>query len=443
MESIRSESREGVTRSPARPPVSAVKAPALLLMAEYNGTLAAARCLAEHGTPVVIATHRLLAPARWSKSVTRVVRCPDFRPGPAHLVEWLVDFGSRHEKHVLYPTCDEMAWLLAQYHGELSDRFHLYSPAGRTLRTVLDKCDLSAAANEVGIPTPRTWLPREEGDLAAIWEQSSSCLVKPRTQAYFYGADKGLMASSLPELKRCWRQYKSARYPAELQRDILNVSLPLIQEYLPAATNEVLSISGFAMRTGGFIDTRACRKILQLPRRAGVGLCFEDCEPDPELVQLLSALCSRIGYFGVFEAEFIRHEGRPLLIDFNPRYFGQLGFDIARGMHLPWLAQLCATGHEEEARQFAAAPNHKPKPEYYADSFALKWHLNTGAMFGAISAKEKQNWLDWLTSRPDRFVDTFRQPGDMGPAVAAATSIFWRTLRHPRGFLRHASRESR
>jgi hypothetical protein len=40
-------------------------------------------------------------------------------------------------------------------------------------------------------------------------------------------------------------------------------------------------------------------------------------------------------------------------------------------------------------------------------------------------------------------VDAFQQPGDMGPAVAAATSILWRTLRHPRGFLRHASRESR
>ncbi|HXC59984.1 MAG TPA: hypothetical protein VN645_11750 [Steroidobacteraceae bacterium] len=415
-------------------PTDAGQAPTLLLMAEYSGTLAAARCVAARGASVTVATSKWFAPSRWSRAARRVVACPDFSRGPTPVAEWLIDYGSRHGKHVLYPTCDEMAWLLAHFHAELRDRFHLYSPSGRTLRILLDKCDLYAAAGAVGIATPRTWRPQDESELPEIMRQVSACLVKPRTQAYFKSGAKGGHAPTLARLISQWRKYRKYGYPAEVTRDIQNVDLPMVQEYLPNASREVSSISGFAVRSGEIIDTRACRKILQLPRRAGVGLCFESCDPDPQLVEQLSRLCSSIGYFGVFEAEFIRHEGRALLIDFNPRYFGQLGFDIARGMQLPWLAQLCATGHEDEARRFAATPSVEHRAEYYADSFALKWHLLAGAWFGAVSQEERRKWLSWLASRPDRFVDAMLHPGDMAPAVAAAANLVWRSARHPRGF---------
>lgn len=409
--------------------------PALLLMAEYNGTLAAARCLSEHGAPVVVGTSRLLAPARWSRSVQRVEPCPAFTAGPAQMVEWLVDFAARNGRHVLYPTCDEMAWLLAHHRVELGEHFDLYSPGGDTLRVVLDKRELYAAAAAVGIHTPRTWHPHDASELPAIWQQVSACMVKPRTQAYFCGVAKGLLSRSLKELQEAWQLYLRSSYPTEVTRDMQDVGLPMIQEFLPEASRQVYSVTGFAVSSGEIIAARASRKLLQVPRRAGVGLCFEGCDPDPGLVRQLSALCASIGYFGVFEAEFIQHEGRALLIDFNPRYFGQLGFDIARGMHLPWLAQLCALGAEEQARAVAGAGVAGPVPDYYADSVALKWHLMAGTLFGGVSREERRKWQSWLSARPDRFEDALVRRGDMVPAVAAATGLVWRALRHPRGFL--------
>jgi predicted ATP-grasp superfamily ATP-dependent carboligase len=414
----------------------AQKTPVLLLMAEYNGTLAAARCLSENGASVTIATSSLLAPSRWSNAVKRVESCPDFEEGPTRLAEWLIEYGSRNEKHVLYPTCDEIAWLLAHFHSELSKYYYLYSPGGETLRTLLDKRHLYEAATAVGLETPRTWHPREESELPGILEQVSACLVKPRSQTFFKTHAKGGHATTLPELKRVWQEYRSSGYAAELTREIGDLNFPMIQDYLPEAANAVCSISGFAIRSGQIIDTLASRKVLQLPPRAGVGLCFESADVDPHLVDLLSALCRNIGYYGVFEAEFIRHDGRDFLIDFNPRYFGQVGFDIARGMQLPWLAQLCATGNEKAAQRFARIRTASLKPSYYADSIALRWHLATGALFGRVSLAERHKWLAWLASRPDRFVDAILRPGDMVPAVAATAGKLWYSVRHPRGFWR-------
>jgi predicted ATP-grasp superfamily ATP-dependent carboligase len=412
------------------------KTPALLLMAEYNGTLAAARCLSDHGTPVTVATSKLLAPSRWSNAVVRVESCPGFEEGPTRLAEWLVEFGSRNEKHVLYPTCDEMAWLLAHFHPELDKHFHLYSPRGATLRTLLDKRHLYEAAASVGLHTPRTWHVQDESGLAEILEQVEACIVKPRSQTFYRTHAKGGHATTLPQLSQLWRDYRASGYAAEVTHEMADLEYPMIQEYLPEAASAVVSISGFAVRSGAIIDTLASCKILQVPPEAGVGLCFESADADPQLVTLLAALCHSIGYHGVFEAEFIKHDGRDLLIDFNPRYFGQVGFDIARGMQLPWLAQLCATGKERAAIKYAGKRSRAPKPSYYADSGALRWHLFTGAVFGKVSAAERRKWLSWLASRPDRFVDAVLHPADRIPALVAWAGQLWRSIRHPRGFWR-------
>ena len=63
----------------------------------------------------------------------------------------------------------------------------------------------------------------------------------------------------------------------------------------------------------------------------------------------------RIGYFGVFEAEFIRLGDERLLIDFNPRFFGQMGFDVARGLPIVGLAYEAALGGTQRVTQLLQA----------------------------------------------------------------------------------------
>jgi len=418
------------------PSIDAARVPTLLFRADYNGTLAASRCLASRGVKVTLATDSFMAFSRWSNSVERVAPCPSFSEGPAVLAQWLIDYGRNNEKSVLYPTCDELAWLLAHYRDQLADYFYMYSPEAATLESLLDKRRLYEAANAVGISTPRTWYPREEAELPAIMAEAPGVIVKPRSQTFYGTHAKGERATKLVQLQRIWSRYRGSGFAREVAESMSDVDFPMVQEYLPLTASRVVSISGFAGRSGELMTSRASCKVLQLPRRAGVGLCFESVEPDPQLQQSLEALCARVGFYGVFEAEFAEHAGRQFLIDFNPRYFGQMGFDIARGMPLPWLAQLCATGHEDQARQLAAHHPASGERQYSADSLALRWHLFFGGMLGAISSTERRQWRRWLAARPEHFHDAIASRNDRGPAIASMIGRMWNTLTHPRSYWR-------
>src|SRR5437762_14289616 len=101
--------------------------PFLLTMPTYGGTLAAARCLGEVGVPVTMAGDAFLAPARWSRYVTHWETCPSVLDAD-RFFDWLVEFGRREPGHVLYPTCDDLAWLFADRAAELLKSFVLYEP---------------------------------------------------------------------------------------------------------------------------------------------------------------------------------------------------------------------------------------------------------------------------------------------------------------------------
>src|SRR6266436_4705611 len=85
--------------------------PALLTMPGYGGTLAAVRCLGRAGIPVTVASEAPALPAAWSRWTTRRVRCPRPRDARAFM-DWLLRFGEREPGHVLYPTSDDLAYLL-------------------------------------------------------------------------------------------------------------------------------------------------------------------------------------------------------------------------------------------------------------------------------------------------------------------------------------------
>src|SRR5215472_15678116 len=134
--------------------VSAKRAPVLLTMAGFAGTLAAARCLGRAGLRVVVASDRHLRPAAWSRCVERTERCPP-ASDPERFLDWLLEFGARHPGHFLYPAGDDLAYLIARHRQELSRNFLLYQPSDGAILDLLDKSSLYAACGRLAIDTPR------------------------------------------------------------------------------------------------------------------------------------------------------------------------------------------------------------------------------------------------------------------------------------------------
>ena len=115
---------------------------------------------------------------------------------------------------------------------------------------------------------------------------------------------------------------------------------PFLQPFVKVGSEGVQSIAGFIDRTGDLFVTRRSIKVFQRTRPLGVGVCYESLPPDPLLSNAVYALCRELGYFGIFEVEFLSFGERPTVIDFNPRLYNQVGLDIERGLPLPLLACL-------------------------------------------------------------------------------------------------------
>ena len=183
---------------------------------------------------------------------------------------------------------------------------------------------------------------------------------------------------------------------------------------------------------------RGAHKILQRPRRLGVGLCFEEASVPTEIAERVVRLCESIGYYGIFEIEFIPSAGRLLLIDFNGRFYNQMAFDIARGTDLPAIAYAAATGNQHQVeRLISAADAHTGGTEMvYCDQFGLALTIFAQRALGTMSSDEAKRWRQWRKAHNGRLVDAVYDADDRRPAFVDVARQIVKAARHPRAFIR-------
>ncbi len=323
----------------------------LLFLGDYYGTLAAARCLGTRGVAVHLCDEARLTRTGASRYVRASHRAPPLADAPRFL-DFLLREGPKLAGSVLHPASDELVFLFAQAKDELSRWYTLLSPDLGGVYNILNKQRLHEACDKVGCPTPRTWCPRGEDELDAIVQEAAAAgikvLLKPKTQIQLRSGQKGAEIPDGADLASSFRAFVEHNpYGPELVAHDPDVVMPMLQEFMPGAAHGIYSVAGFATETGRVV-ARASRKILQRPRRLGIGLCFEAAPLNPTLTEQIGALCKELGYVGIFEIEFVEHNGAPRLIDFNPRAYSQMAFEIERELPLPYLHALTAAGRLEE-----------------------------------------------------------------------------------------------
>lgn len=413
----------------------------LLTNPANNGTIAAARALGRAGLPVVMAGHRPFAPALWSRYVERVLRCPDLVAEPERFLEWLLDLGAREPGRVLYPTSDDVAWLYARHRDELARHYRLSSPSFDTVAGLLDKWRLEETCARLGIDTPATWLPRSESDLERIARDVRFPLViKPRSQAFLSPPRKGRIVRDRSELVAAYREFCSSVHHAQVVVDESpDVVRPVVQAFADEAKSGIYNLSGYVDASGALLVVEASRKVLQWPRQLGIGLCFEAAPVLPELVARVERLCRSVAYHGVFEVEFLESPDRHLLIDFNPRFFGQMAFDISRGLDLPALAYFAALGDRDEVDrlvQRAHARTHAGVERAYCNRVDMETVLAMLHLAGRMSSADCATWHEWLARR--RMTDAVLDQDDWLPGALVATFAVFGRLAHPRSTWRAA-----
>jgi D-aspartate ligase len=393
--------------------------------------------LGARGVGVTLASDSLLAPARWSRYVARTVSCPSSK-NSSEFLAWLLRFGSENPGHILYPTSDEVAWLVAAHSEALSRVFRLYAPRIETIVRLLDKARLMENARAAGLDVPKTRVPRSSSEVEWSGRDVGFPLyLKPRTQVFGQGLGKGVYVENPATLLQAWMaQSKEAKYQAEVLDRVPDIHLPVLQSSV-SGRERIYTVDGFVDETGELYISLACVKILQLPRGSGAGIVFEHAEIDPEIDRGLRKLFQATGYYGVFDAEFIECGDRKLLIDLNPRFYNHMAFEIDRGLPLAWLAYLAAIGDREklksEIKKVAAT---HVQPRAYVHRLPTALLLAAQRLRRGMTREDQIRWRLWITKQGRCVTDPARAAGDPGPAIAEFMLQAFSFLQHPRSYLR-------
>ena len=416
-------------------------APALLFLGDYYGTLASARCLGRNGVRVTLADPRRFPRAAGSRYVSDRVACPRVADVDT-FVAWLLAFGRAHPGHVLFAASDELAWVFAVHADELDASFVRYGPSRDSVTCILDKWRLTEACKRVGLATPETHCPRDAAEVDDLARTlTGPVMIKPRSQVLLASGSKGVTVDDPKTLAAAYRRFVAENPPEDaLSKRDPSLGLPLVQEFRPEAASGIYNLAGFIDRSGELRVVRASRKILQRPRRLGIGLCFEVAPLDARLLDGVTRLCRELGYFGIFEIEMIESDGRFLLIDFNPRPYSQMAFEIARGVPLPLLAYLDATGQVERLRRAvgSAASEAESAADAYAHTLLLGLVVAGQRLRQPFGGAQPEPWPDWL--RRHRVADAVFDRHDPVPTLLDAAGHAEQFVRHPRSFLRSLAR---
>ena len=350
-----------------------------------------------------------LALARWSSCAARSLRSPPLERSADYL-RWLERIGRETPGLALIPTSDDLVWILATSAGTLREHFRLAPLTPEGALQVLDKWTLREACLRAGVGTLPTWLPRREADLEDIAREAGFPLVvKPRTQLFHRTHSKGVVVEDFVGLLAAFRRLaaEGCEDPALLAR-VPGLALPLIQAFASGAEAGVISIAGFADAQHEILAARASRKRVLYPRSLSVGVRFAAIPLERQLLDSLGRLFAVVGFHGIFEAEFVPWQGGLALIDFNPRVYGQIGFDMARGLPLAELAYREAIGGDEAGLlRLASSPGRDLPEAEYVNSFAVAADRFVSRLLGESSpvpevAVRRENALEFVLDAHDR-----------------------------------------
>jgi D-aspartate ligase len=416
---------------------------ALLFLGDYYGTVAAARCLGERGVDVALAEASRFSRASGSRYVRTVHACPPVSDAP-RFMKWLLDAGPALKGRVLYPASDELVFLFASQQEALREHYTVYLPPFDDLYRILNKQRIHEACARTGVSSPKTWFPRGEDELRALLSEiKEEVILKPKTQIQLASGAKAAEIPKGSDLIENFRAFmRNNPYGAELVAHDADVVWPMVQAYHRQAAQSIYSLAGFADGSDRLPLIRASRKILQRPRKLGIGLCFESAPVLESLVRKIGALTKDLNYRGIFEIEFIEHEGDFLLIDFNPRGYSQMAFEVSRALPLPYLQWLAATeDHKRLDQEWALASQWVHDPSYVYCHSLLLGLLDSGQrVTEAFGAEKSEQWSDWKQKYAGNLTDAVRAPGDAGPVVLDVVKHLTDFVRHPRAFWRSLSR---
>jgi len=374
---------------------------AVVIGGDYQG-LGIVRSLGRRGVPVCVIDdeHSI---ARFSRYTTHVVRTASLR-NEEQAVERVLSIGRKLglEGWVLYPTRDETVAAFSRYKPQLSEFFRVPTPGWDTIKWVWDKRNTYRLANELGIPTPATWYPRDAQELEQI-QIDPPLTIKPAIKEHFFYATKAKAwrANNRLELRELFERAAAQVEPGEV----------MIQDLIPGGGRQQVAYCAF-FKEGRAVGSMVVRRTRQHPPEFGRASTFVETIELPILEELSERFLRAINYYGLVELEYKLdpRDGQYRLLDVNGRTWGYHTLGRSAGVDFPALL-------------FADQTDQPLQP--CRGRAGVSWiRLVTDLPTGCLEIyKGRQNWRAYLQSLRRADVEAVFSREDPLPGLAEAALL--------------------
>jgi predicted ATP-grasp superfamily ATP-dependent carboligase len=221
---------------------------------------------------------------------------------------------------------DVTAILVAQHSVRLRERVRIPLVEWECFEKALDKEHVLKLAQQLGVSVPRTWALASMDELDRYAQEFEYPVVlKPRRSMRLtpggWISGSVTYAHSLDDVKRSLAESGS--------------HLPMVQERVPGQ-----GCGGFFLFAHGTMKAAFFHKRLrEKPPSGGVSVLRESIPVHPQMRDYAVSLLSALGWHGVAMVEFkldVR-DGKPKLMEINPRFWGSLQLAIDAGVDFPKL----------------------------------------------------------------------------------------------------------
>lgn len=301
---------------------------AVVVGGDYQG-LGIVRSLGRHNVPVCVIDDEYSI-SRFSKYATHVVPVASLRD-ERQTVDAILEIGHRLNLRgwVLYPTRDETVAAFARHRRQTAEFFRVPTPGWETMQWVWDKRNTYRLANELGIPTPCTWYPRDVRDLEQI-RADPPFAVKPAIKEHFIYATKAKAwrANNRVELKELFLRAAAQVEPGEV----------MIQDLIPGDGRQQFAYCAF-FKEGQALGSMVVGRRRQHPPEFGRASTFVETIELAPVQELSERFLRAIGYYGLVELEYKLdpRDGKYRLLDVNGRTWGYHTLGFGAGVDFPYM----------------------------------------------------------------------------------------------------------
>jgi len=291
----------------------------LVTNAEYSNALAAVRSLGEKSVEVVAGSSRRLAQSFCSRYTSSRVIYPDPENGQ-EFVRFLDSYIAKENIDAVIPVGYSVTTLLSKHLSQMKQARSVPVANQSAMAIASDKAKTAEFARTHGVPAPESFAsPTEVHSFPVVVKGS-------------IGSGQVRYVNTREELLRTWREGK------------------VIQEYVKGDGYGFFALFNEGKLRASFMH----RRLREFPASGGASTAAVSIN-DSELREVAIKLLEPLGWHGVIMAEFKKssRDGRFVLMELNPKFWGSLDLAIASGVDFPYLlARMTMEGDVEPVETY-------------------------------------------------------------------------------------------